>query len=236
MGRKPNLHPYGDEQLTLKELLEKPEILRYLGQNGMELNREALRRKLSRWLCKGIITKENVTMQLPRKETRGGGNYRKYYPYGDEQLTLKELLEKPEILRYLRRNGMEKKRKNLEDKLYNALRDGRFTKEIVEGYMLNPEPVKRVKLRKPKEPPLKPKELPLKPKELPLKPKESPFKSSLRQIYGLTDGIYGMRRVKLRKPREKYIPIDPSEVPLLDVRKERNREFKSIILGLLGEN
>ena len=41
------------------------------------------------------------------------------------------------------------------------------------------------------------------------------------------------RRSGPRKSKEEYIPISPSEVPLL-VRKEKDKEVKDQILGYLG--
>ena len=41
------------------------------------------------------------------------------------------------------------------------------------------------------------------------------------------------RRTGPRKPKEEYIPVSPSEVPLL-VRKEKDKEVKEQILGHLG--
>ena len=50
---------------------------------------------------------EGDTMPMPEKT----------FSYGDDHFTLSELLEKPEVLSYLRRNGVEKDRKALRKKL-----------------------------------------------------------------------------------------------------------------------
>ena len=67
----------------------------------------------------------------------------KYFPYGDNHFTLNELLEKPEILSYLRRESMERNRRALRERLYRGLCKGRITKEVVTEYMQRP----RVKLK-----------------------------------------------------------------------------------------
>ena len=48
---------------------------------------------------------------------------------------MNELLEKPEILSYLRRKGIEKDRHALYMRLYRGLCSGRITKEVVMEYM-----------------------------------------------------------------------------------------------------
>ena len=54
--------------------------------------------------------------------------------YGDGHFTLSELLEKPEVLSYLRRNGVEKDRKALRKKRYKGLCGGSINKGVVTEY------------------------------------------------------------------------------------------------------
>ena len=61
--------------------------------------------------------------------------------YGDDHFTLSELLEKPEVLSYLRRNGVEKDRKALRKKLYKGLCGGSINKGVVTEYSRRPRPV-----------------------------------------------------------------------------------------------
>ena len=63
------------------------------------------------------------------------------FPYGDNHFTLNELLEKPEVLSYSRRNGVEKDRKALRKKLYKGLCGGSINEEAVTEYSQRPRPV-----------------------------------------------------------------------------------------------
>ena len=128
--------PYGDEQLTRDKLFQRPEVLSYLRRNGVEKNSRVLLTRFYRELKKGNITKEIIMMQEPGKKMQEPKMVRKpekIYPYGDEQLTRDELLEKPEVLGYLRRNGVEKNKRGLLARFYKELRKGNITKEIVTG-------------------------------------------------------------------------------------------------------
>ena len=129
-------YPYGDEQLTRDKLFQRPEVLSYLRRNGVEKNRRVLLTRFYRELKKGNITKKIIMMQEPGKKMQEPKMVRKpekIYPYGDEQLTRDELLEKPEVLGYLRRNGVEKNKRGLLARFYKELRKGNITKEIVTG-------------------------------------------------------------------------------------------------------
>lgn len=140
-----NLYSYDGEELTRDELLEKPEVLKYLRRKGMEKNKMALLRRFYKELKKGNITKEVVLGQRPKGKR---GPKCKKYSYEGEELTRNELLEKPEILRYLRQNGMEKSKAVLLTRFYREVKKGNITKEVVLGQ--KPKCKKYPLLEKPK--------------------------------------------------------------------------------------
>ena len=57
----------------------------------------------------------------------------KKYSYGDEFLTRDELLQRSEILNYLRRNGKERNEANPITRFNNALHRGKINKDVVTG-------------------------------------------------------------------------------------------------------
>ena len=201
---------YDNNHFTLKELLGMPEILNYFRRDSLKNNRENLRNRLYVGLHKGNITKEVVMgyMEKHPPELRKPLTYNyensmrrgKYYPYGDNHFTLDELLEKPEILSYLRRYSLENSRKNLRHRLYAGLRKGNITKEVVMEYMEKYPP----ELRKP-----------------------LTHDQGATDGRGISIYNYGKRRTKPRRLKKEYVPISPSEV--MEV-KEKNREFKDLIL------
>ena len=70
------------------------------------------------------------------------------FPYGDNHFTLNALLEKPEVLSYLRRNGVEKNRDALCKRLYKGLCNGSINEKVVMEYSrrVRPTPAPRTKL------------------------------------------------------------------------------------------
>ena len=55
----------------------------------------------------------------------------KYFLYGDNHFTLNGLLEKPEVLSYLRRNSVENNRDALRKRLYRGLCNGSINEGVV---------------------------------------------------------------------------------------------------------
>ena len=76
-----------------------------------------------------------------KRVAAGGGKCESVFSYGEEHLSLNELLEKVEILKYLRRKGVERSRSALRKRLRKGLRDGSITKEIVMEYARRAEPI-----------------------------------------------------------------------------------------------
>ena len=69
------------------------------------------------------------------------------YPYGDKFLTRDDLLLRPEVLKYLRRNGKEKNEKALNGRFYKAAYAGNINKEKLENerYVVRVKPEKKKK-------------------------------------------------------------------------------------------
>ena len=235
-------------------------------------------------------------------EKEGGMMPEKYFLYGDNHFTLNELLGKPEVLSYLRRNSVEKNRDALRKRLYKGLCNRSINEEVVMKYSrrvrprvkpaqrTRPVPILRKIMSKlrPTPPPRKRKEKPVPPprgeKEKPIPPPRSQgplqrvkpvppprIRPSTRECdHGTTEEIDGVtfcihcgleidynslqrrllredrvfcasrrkdpifkRRTEPKKPKKEYIPVSPSEVPLL-VREEKDKEIKDQILGYLG--
>ena len=56
----------------------------------------------------GKVGKVRMCVETRRRSRAGGkGGYEVIFLYGEEYLSLKEMLEREDILRYLRRNGQE---------------------------------------------------------------------------------------------------------------------------------
>ena len=199
------------------------------------------------------------------------------FPYGDNHFTLNGLLEKPEVLSYLRRRSVEKNGDALRRRLYKGLCDGSITKEVVTEYTqrLKPTPAPRTKpvpIPRKIMSKLRPTPSPRKGKEKPVPPPGLQKPKWLTCDHGITEEIYGVtfcihcgleidhnplrrgllregqafsvsrregpifkRRTESKKSKKEYISVSPLEVPLL-VGKEKGKEIKDQILGLLDEN
>ena len=72
------------------------------------------------------------------------------FPYGDNHFTLNVLLEKPEVLSYLRRNGVEKSREALRKRLYKGLCNRSINEEVVMEYSRRTRPVPAPRKEKPR--------------------------------------------------------------------------------------
>ena len=63
-----------------------------------------------------------------------GRKVERIYTYDGKELNRNELLQKPEILNYLRRDGIEKDRESLHNRFYREFKKGDITKEIALGF------------------------------------------------------------------------------------------------------
>ena len=72
---------------------------------------------------------------------RVGGGFEVIFSHGKELLCLSEMLERQEILEYLRRKSVEPSRGALRERLLKGLRNGSVTKEAVTEYARRAEPV-----------------------------------------------------------------------------------------------
>ena len=95
-----------------------------------------------------------------RRKTKQG--FEVLFPYGDDLLSLNELLEKPEVVNYLRRNGREPSRQALCKRLRRGLRNESVSQRVVLAWStkvtVNPVPPPRT--RKPPIPPPRKKPIP----------------------------------------------------------------------------
>ena len=80
-------------------------------------------------------------MSVETTRGRVGGWFVVIFSYGKEFLSLSEMLERQEILEYLRRKSVEPSREALRKRLSKGLRNGSITKEIVTEYARRAEPV-----------------------------------------------------------------------------------------------
>ena len=70
-------------------------------------------------------------MCVETRRGRVGRGFEVIFSYGEELLSLSEMLERQEILEYLRRKGVEPSHGALRKRLLKGLRNGSVTKEAV---------------------------------------------------------------------------------------------------------
>ena len=196
------------------------------------------------------------------------------FPYRDNHFILNGLLEKPEVLSYLRRNSVEKNRDALRKRLYKGLCNGSINEEVVMEYSRRVRPIpaprtKPIPTQRTRPVPLprkimsklRPTPSPRKGKGKPVPPAELQKPKWLTCDHGITKEIDGVTfcihcgleidhnplqggllrkgqafcasRRGSKESKEEYIPVSPSEVPLL-VGEERDKEIKDQVLGYLG--
>ena len=241
---------YGKEYLSLSEMLEREDILRYLRRNGRESSDSALRKRLLKGLHRGSITKEVVT------------NYAK----GPKPVLAPRA--KPVTTPVVKPVPLPRTLKSL----MRPIPPPRTKPSLIPRKIMS-------KLR-PTSPPRKRKEKPVPPpRTRNVKPVPPPRTRNVKPIpppreceHGTTEEIHGVifcircgleidhnplreglvrerecqafhvpsrknpifkRRTGPKKPKEEYIPVSPSEVSLL-ARKDKKKEIKDQILGYLG--
>ena len=94
------------------------------------------------------------------RRSRVVGGFEVIFSYGEEFLSLNEMLERQEILRYLRRNEWEPSRDALRRRLMKGLRSGSVTKEAVTEYARSTEPIPAPRTKPVTTPVVKPVPLP----------------------------------------------------------------------------
>ena len=145
------------------------------------------------------------------------GGYETVFSYGDGHLSLNEMLEKPEVLNYLRRNGRESSRQALRKRLREGRRKGEIRQKIIMEYAQRTKPIPAPRTKSP--PRTKP--IPAPRAKRPPRTKPIPIpRTILRKIRPIPPPRTRVKPIPPpRNPRTK--PIPPPRTPTLITKYEK---------------
>ena len=80
-----------------------------------------------------------------KNRQKGKGGFEELFPYGGNLLSIRELLQKPEVVNYLKRDGKELNDRAIRARLRKGLRNGKINQQVIVEYASPPRKIATVK-------------------------------------------------------------------------------------------